>query len=156
MVKLFSYGSNSSKQLGRRLGVDPDSLTKESGYLLGHIRIFGGFNERCGGGVASILQHHSNARVYGSIFNLTMNQIKMVDQWEIGYIRKKMSINIDKNISIKAYVYVMVDPTYIAPPSNKYLNAIRIMLDETPRGAKSKIDINIVEFGSKIKKISST
>jgi gamma-glutamylcyclotransferase (GGCT)/AIG2-like uncharacterized protein YtfP len=145
MVKLFSYGSNGSKQLGSRLGIDPDSLIPQSGYLEGFVRIFAGYNERCQGGVASVFPHKSTSCVYGSIFELSMDQVHIIDRWEKGYVRKKMNINVNSKEQVTCYVYVIKDHTFIAPPSDKYLKAIRMMLDETSRGAKSKVVIYTVD-----------
>jgi len=129
MVLIFSYGSNNSKQLSKRLNTR--ILPGHPASLSGYERIFAGNNEYWKGGVASIYPR-KNGKVYGAIFDLTNEQIHILDtQYEHGYKRKKLKVHNElKNIDEECEVYIKNDNTFEKLPSKRYLKAIQILLRE--------------------------
>jgi gamma-glutamylcyclotransferase (GGCT)/AIG2-like uncharacterized protein YtfP len=138
---IFSYGSNSSKQLKERLG---GSFKIQRAYLDNYVRIFAGYSKYRKGGVASI-HRKQGERVYGSITEISEEQLETLDQFELGYTRKKKFITLeDTKTRIKCFVYIKDDTTFKALPSIDYLKAIRKMLDEGKRANKSNILIRVI------------
>lgn len=129
MVKyLFSYGSNGLQQLSSRLNRTVD--TCHPGYLQNYTRIFGGYNENWKGAVASIIET-TNKRVYGILVPVSIKDIELLDKFETGYYRKVIYVYNQKLCEhVKAYVYIMRDPTYVSLPSKEYLDAISKMLKD--------------------------
>lgn len=138
---VFSYGSNSSKQLRERTGAISQAYPA---YLDNWTRIFAGYSNFRKGGVASV-HPHQGSRVYGCVYELTQEQIDILDRYEPGYTRKRKFVKVrlsnGESKRVKAFVYVRDDNAYTSPPSESYMQAIRTMLDEANRGTKSAIDI---------------
>lgn len=142
---LFSYGSNSSQQLKRRIKRKKDILCKPA-YLPDHVRIFAGNSKKWDGGVASIHPRKKN-NVYGTLFEVTEAEIQMLDKFEKGYIRTTKNVIIQEsgNPEVQAYVYVKNDTQFEKLPSKEYMQAISKQLSETNRKAhKSKIIIRTI------------
>lgn len=140
---IFSYGSNSKKQILERLNAD---VTPKSAFLENYVRIFAGESKRWNGGVASV-HPKKGSRVYGAISRLTEEQLNILDTYEGGYTRKKKSItlNNDKKEKVKAWVYIKNDPTFVKMPSLAYMKAIRRTLDDTMNTERSDIIIRKVD-----------
>ena len=142
---LFSYGSNSSQQLKRRIKRKKDISCKPA-YLPDHVRIFAGFSKKWDGGVASIHPRKRN-NVYGTLFEVTEAEIQMLDKFEKGYIRTTKNVIIQEsgNPEVQAYVYVKNDMQFEKLPSKEYMQAISKQLSETNRKShKSKIIIRSI------------
>jgi gamma-glutamylcyclotransferase (GGCT)/AIG2-like uncharacterized protein YtfP len=155
--KLFCYGSNGTKQLTERVEAQPGELVASAAYVKGYTRIFAGYSERWDGGVASI-HPCDKSRVYGSVVELTEKQLKKLDRYEGGYTRTSIDVYAGRGSPAgKCFVYIKDNHTFVSPPSDAYLKAIRTMLDETKSGAKTNININVVikdcKVGEKIKTI---
>lgn len=132
---IFSYGSNNTKQLCERVGAS--NLIPLSGYILDYIRIFAGNSKYRNGGVASIFPSKGQ-KVFGSLVTLTNDQLVILDGFEVGYDRVVMKVHSKIGI-VDSYVYVRRDYKYDKPPSQEYLEAIRINLNEPERKHKEKI-----------------
>lgn len=142
---IFSYGSNSKKQLLERLGAD---VKPKSAYLENYVRIFAGESKRWNGGVASV-HPKKGSKVYGAVSRLTEEQLSVLDTYEGGYTRRKKQIKINNDPAnpetVKAWVYIKNDPTHIKMPSLAYMRAIRRTLDDTMNTERSDIIIRRVD-----------
>ena len=149
-MHLFSYGSNNTTQLKQRTG--SFTLNPISGYIQDYVRIFAGDSKIRNGGIASIYPLPGK-RVYGSLIYLTNQELKKLDKYENGYERVVMKINVSNKKTIDSYVYIRKNYMYDKPPSEEYLRAIRLNLDEIPRIHK-KIMIRgiVIEDGKEIVK----
>lgn len=131
--KVFMYGSNSSKQVCERCGIH-DPIAPISAYIEDHARIFAGWSTRWKGSIASVFPK-KGAKVFGSVFKLTMEQILQLDEYEGGYIRERKTVMVMDDgrtyKPIKCYIYIKTNFEYSGPPSHHYLNAIKEMLHET-------------------------
>lgn len=125
IVKLFSYGSNSSAQLQQRTGAAAHAV---SGCLKDYTRIFAGNSQRWKGAVASVYAK-LGAKTYGAVMELTVAQIEVLDGCEWGYTRTLLPVTVADG-SVLCWVYSIDDTTFEDPPSQQYLQAIRKMLDE--------------------------
>lgn len=138
---VFSYGSNNSKQLRERLA--PARPEPEPAFLADHARIFAGYSRRWEGAVSSVTPSKGK-RVYGSLFKLTDAQLELLDRYEGGYTRTRVSINVSPTKKVGAFVYVKDNTSYQHPPSAAYLEAIHTMLAETDRKHCDKIMVRAV------------
>jgi gamma-glutamylcyclotransferase (GGCT)/AIG2-like uncharacterized protein YtfP len=129
---VFSYGSNNRSQLEER--VNGLVIGSVKAYLKGHIRIFAGASSEWNGGVASVLKTSGGDHsVKGSVFYLTQSQLERLDTFETGYerqIKKVIAIVDGDEVSVKAFVYIKTDPTFIELPSGKYLSAVQKTVQE--------------------------
>ena len=152
---LFCYGSNGTKQLTERVEAEPGEIVAEPAYLKGYTRIFAGYSSRWDGGVASV-HPHNRSRVYGAVVKLTKAQLRILDQWEGGYVRKTINVNVSRNKTEPCYVYIKKNYDFVHPPSEAYLKAIRAMLNET-RNRETNIHVRGVVKDShgeeKVKKV---
>ena len=144
---LFSYGSNSSKQIKKRINRKGGSLEIQPAYLADHIRIFAGYSKKWSGAVASVYPQ-SRKNVYGSLVRISKSELELLDNYEKGYtrVRKIVTIQDDNNTrtNVEAFLYVKNDVSYDVLPSIKYLKAISDMLKETDRKHKDKIMIRVI------------
>lgn len=128
---IFSYGSNSAKQLAERTGAK--CLEPLPAYLNNWTRVFAGYSKFREGGVASVYPL-KGARVYGRVYELSKDEIDILDQYEPGYSRTIKFVNVTlpsgKTRRVRAYVYVRDDQIYTHAPSLDYMQAIRTMLDD--------------------------
>jgi gamma-glutamylcyclotransferase (GGCT)/AIG2-like uncharacterized protein YtfP len=100
------------------------------GTLKNHVRIFAGYSKKWNGSVSSI-HPLKNGKVNGLIFEITEEELKRLDKFEIGYRRRILKIDqhgIDNEIYCN--VYIKNDISFKYMPSKKYMDAIRIMLSE--------------------------
>lgn len=163
-VCLFSFGSNHTTQLAARVGRE-GGFQLWPGYLEHHARVFCGYSERWKGSVASCVPCR-NARVFGSIVEITEQELGILDTYEGGYTRATMDIQRQDaqgnlNLSVLCYVYLSNDPEFQGLPSVDYLKAINKNLSEPNRPHRSTIMLrgvagdtmpndsgNIIVFGS--------
>lgn len=137
-VKVFSYGSNSTKQLCQRLGrADAKTASGQRpfdavpGVLLGYGRVFAGLSKRWGGAVASCYPSPSS-QVLGLLVSTSLKELEVLDSFEIGYTRQVCTV-LAKETSIShddVYIYLKDDLEFICPPSYAYLQAIARMYEE--------------------------
>lgn len=144
-ILLFSYGSNSTKQIKERLSITEDLIPYPS-YIENHIRIFAGYSKKWKGGIAS-LYPSANKKTYGIIVKLTEDQLHSLSKFEKGYHLEIKKIMLNK-IEIDCYVYIKDDIYFIKPPSKLYIDAINLTLDERQNKINSnrKILINYVKY----------
>ena len=142
---VFSYGSNSIFQLRGR--VNNSILQSYPGYVDGYKRIFCGYSKRWKGGVASIIKKRY-IRTYGIIVFLSKDELKILDGYEQNYSKIQIECNILNNDNdnnkdlesctsseflvqtIECIAYQSDNHEWINYPSQQYLVAIKIMLDE--------------------------
>jgi hypothetical protein len=141
-ILLFSYGSNSTKQIKDRLSITEDLIPYPS-YIADHIRIFAGFSKKWKGGVAS-LYPSINKKTYGIIVKLTEDQLHSLSKFEKGYHLEIKKIMLNKT-EIDCYVYIKDDINFIKPPSKLYIDAINCTLDERQNNPNRKILIKYVK-----------
>jgi len=131
---VFSYGSNSIKQLQGRL----NNLLLKSyyAYTLNYKRIFCGYSENWKGGVASLFPCN-NKKTEGIVVFLNKEEIEKLDKYEKNYNKQKIICNILYTSLNKAYfieeeciVYIANNNDFIKLPSIQYLVAINLMLNE--------------------------
>ena len=133
---VFSYGSNSTSQLRARVK-NPD-LETFGAMLHGYSRVFC-FDSKSwgGGGVASICPSSSQDMVCGALVCLNDEELKLLDSYEKGYRKEKISVVLQKSSKIvDAIAYVaghsaeQWTPSLSVRPSEQYLTAIHLMLRE--------------------------
>lgn len=130
MPYIFSYGSNSIFQLRGR--VNNNNLISYPAYIENYKKIFRGYSNGWKGGVASLVKKKF-IRTYGIIVFLNEDEISRLDLYEIGYHKEELMCTIlekHEKKNIYCYVYIANDNTWISPPSEQYLVAIKIMLNE--------------------------
>ena len=128
---VFSYGSNSIFQLRGR--VNNNNLLSYPGYINGYKRIFCCYSKRWKGAIASIVPQ-KYIKTYGIIVYLSKEELEILDGYEQNYSKIEIECNIldniDNNNKILCYVYQSNNHEWIDYPSEQYLVAIKIMLDE--------------------------
>jgi cation transport regulator ChaC len=129
---VFSYGSNSIFQLRGR--VNNSSLLSYPGYVDGYKRIFCNYSKKWKGGVASIIKKRY-IRTYGIIVYLNEEELKILDGYEQNYSKIDIECTILNNNKedlqkIQCIAYQSNSHEWINYPSQQYLVAIKIMLDE--------------------------
>jgi hypothetical protein len=131
---IFSYGSNSLKQLQGRL--NNPFLKSYYAYTLNYQRIFCGYSQNWNGGVASLFPCN-NEKTEGIVVFLNKEEIKILDKYEKNYSKAKITCNIlykslnkDFFIEKECIVYIANNNDFITLPSMQYLVAINLMLNE--------------------------
>ena len=125
MPYLFSYGSNSPRQLSERLG---RPVAGERAYVTGYRRVFRGHSQRWGGGVAS-LERASQDRVYGYIEKVSEAELATLDRFEgvAGYTTgryKRLKVIAQTDSQRRdAVAYVSTSDTF-TQPTRAYLEAV--------------------------------
>lgn len=145
---LFSFGSNSIKQLKLRLNIK-DELTYFNAYIKDNIRIFAGISKKWNnGGVASIYPSKGN-NVYGIAVELSDIEMSILDAFENGYTRNEMKCIIaDKEYS--CFAYIKTNHEFKNFPSTDYLKAINCMLNNRYVDNERKILIKGIVKGKPI------
>jgi cation transport regulator ChaC len=129
---VFSYGSNSIFQLRGR--VNNSALQSYPGYVDGYKRIFCNYSKRWKGGVASIIKKRY-IRTYGIIVYLNKEELQILDGYEQNYSKIEIECTIlnhnkENFQKIQCIAYQSNSHEWINYPSQQYLVAIKIMLDE--------------------------
>jgi len=145
---LFSYGSNSIEQLKIRLSTTRVLLYKNA-YMKDHIRIFAGKSKKWNGGVSSIYPK-KNKKVYGIAIELSNDELNELNKFEYGYSLEIKKIMINKGDTgneeeIDCYVYIKKNNEFNLFPSESYLNAINIMLNNRIYKKNRKIMIRVIK-----------
>lgn len=140
MAWLFCYGSNHVEQLLER--IEKTSVTTVGAWLPGYRRVFRGWSDRWGGGVAS-LKKDDDGVVYGYIAKVTNDDLDVLDRYEGvasgKYKRKTISVETNDG-SKKAIAYVSMSTEHNSP-SLKYLKACAKTVGEfwTGEGGKKVV-----------------
>jgi cation transport regulator ChaC len=151
---IFSYGSNSISQLRGRL--NNLSLKSYPAYINGYKRIFCQYSKYWKGGIASLIEK-KYTKTFGIVVYLNEDELSKLDSYEINYTKKELGCVIIKDYDDEDYVnkrclvYISNDNSWIDYPSQQYLIAIKIMLNE--HYFNSKLTKNIIIsglFGNKI------
>lgn len=120
---LFSYGSNHPDQMRERLG---RNFATEGAVAHGQSRVFRGYSQNWGGGVAS-LEPSPSAATYGLVARVTPHDLATMDRYEgvAGghYARTIIDITLQDGRRAKAVAYISLSREF-NPPSDRYLNAI--------------------------------
>jgi hypothetical protein len=128
MPFLFCYGSNNPQQLAERIG-PPKSMS--AAYSPDHKRVFRGFSQGWGGGVASLAPSKTRP-AFGYVAQVTEAQLRKMDIYEgvaVGaYARRKIKVvKIDKRTGeaskVDAIAYIASSREF-HKPSRAYLQAI--------------------------------
>jgi gamma-glutamylcyclotransferase (GGCT)/AIG2-like uncharacterized protein YtfP len=121
---VFSYGSNNPYHLRQILGHDVETI---GAVALGYERVYRGFSERWGGGVAS-LEPHEKAKVFGSVALLGPHDLAHLDAIEGvargEYRREPIVVLLSNGRPMKALAYVSTSPEF-NPPSPEYLKEVQ-------------------------------
>ena len=138
---LFSYGSNSGKQLrGRIERGHQEALETKPAHLKGYRRIFCMDSPSWGGGYASVNPSEGGV-TYGNVAELSADDFTRLDRFEGGYRREKLMVTLQPDSVVPAWTYIANKSTFVRPPPDAYLTAIHIMLREHFSG-----DIEIDRF----------
>lgn len=168
-IYLFCYGSNSIKQLNERLDERLDErsgetsqnlslvpLVPKKAYLKNYVRIFSGYSKRWNGAISSVFPCN-NKKVYGIVVKLTLEQLEKLNIFEKGYhLEIKDIIIYEKNTIqniVKSFIYIKDNTKFRKFPSDSYMNAINIMLNDVSNKNTRKIFIRVVK-NNKIKTIA--
>ena len=135
MPYLFSYGSNNLPQLKSRLGIQIPHIYPA--YLPNHTLIFGFYNEKWKGGVASFTEDTSS-NLLGNIIYLSKKKLRKLDQFEgiqtHRYRRITKCVNYYKQgewMSKTVSIYQLLNPKFIRLPSRQYLTSCLVNLQQT-------------------------
>lgn len=139
---LFSYGSNSVEQLKIRLSIDRVLLYKKA-YIKDYIRIFAGKSKKWDGCVSSIYPK-KDKKVYGIAIEINDDELNKLNEFEFGYCLEIKKIIIEEE-EIDCYVYIKKNNKFNLLPSESYLNAINIMLNNRIYKKNRKIMIRIIK-----------
>lgn len=129
-IPVFSYGSNSISQLKGR--VKNFNLYSYPAYVDGYKRIFCGYSNNWNGGIAS-LSKKKFSKTYGIVVYLDNKELSKLDLYELNYIKEEIICSIMINniyIETKCITYIAKDNKWSCLPSEQYLIAIKIMLNE--------------------------
>lgn len=155
MKYLFSYGSNNSKQIARRIN-QTEPILYTNGYIYNYTRIFAGTSEKWKGGIVG-LYPCKNKKTYGTVIQLKEEQLLKLDTFEKGY--KIVTMMVHNQLSdmltevIQAEVYWKENINFDYLPSNDYLCAIYQMLNERTGKHKENIIIRGV-INDRLKEIA--
>jgi gamma-glutamylcyclotransferase (GGCT)/AIG2-like uncharacterized protein YtfP len=132
MALLFCYGSNNPEQLSQRL-LRPVRGT--AAFAPGYGRVFRGYSQKWGGGVASI-EVDPDRITYGYVEKVTEDDLQRLDEFEgvaSGFYRREM-INVqvrqpDGSYKTKNAIAYINNKTNYKAPSAKYLRAITLTIN---------------------------
>lgn len=124
MAWLFSYGSNDPQQLGERL--NREFVDGTGAWLEGYGRVFRGYSQRWGGGVASLDKDRSR-NVYGWVTKVTNADLSTLDRFEGvasgNYRRITVHVKTLDGDEVDAIAYVSNSREF-NKPSQAYLKAV--------------------------------
>lgn len=146
-IFLFSYGSNSIKQVKARI-CNTSHLTVYSAYIENYVRIFAGRSKRWDGGVASIYPL-KDKNVYGIVIVLKKKDLEKLNEFEIGYHLEMKDVYFN-GCYRKSYVYIKDNDNFDLLPSSSYLHAIDNMLNEREKMENRRILIRKLSSERKI------
>ena len=118
---LFSYGSNSPRQLAERLG---HPVQGRAASVDGYLRAFRGWSQRWEGGVATLIP--GRGKTYGYIAEVTPADLAVLDRYEGvatgNYYRETMTVTTDDG-TVQAIAY-LASSTEKNAPSRAYKRAV--------------------------------
>jgi len=135
---VFSYGCNGLEALRERCR-NP-SIQAVAAELRGAARIFGGYSERWGGAVASVMEQ-PGAILYGNVAFLGTEELALLDGFEAThpadpyssqgvYRRQDVTVHVGnphgsggRPTPSPAMLYIRTDTAWVGPPSQAYLDA---------------------------------
>lgn len=124
MPYLFCYGSNDPQQLGERL--NRRSIEGVGAWVEGYGRVFRGYSQRWGGGVASI-EKDPRRNVYGWVAKVSASELTTLDRFEGvasgNYKRVNIKVETLDGDTLSAIAYVSTSRDFNRP-SQAYLNAV--------------------------------
>jgi len=139
MPLVFSYGSNNPKQLSERIG---RRIKGTGAYLPKFGRVFRGWSNNWGGGVASVVPD-SSRNVYGYVADVDADELYYLDRKEGVLMRRPKYERISKMVMVRqpngsykrkrAQIYVSLSDEF-NPPTRAYLNATAKTIDQFWRG----------------------
>ncbi len=120
-VYYFAYGSNLDQdQMKKRVG---DWQSAERCQLRGYRLVFDKYSTRWKGYVADIIETKEEKDVvYGAIYLISADQLKLLDEHESGYKQVDVVVDAQRNVSAKAYE--VIEKEKCAKPPKPYLDAI--------------------------------
>jgi len=119
---LFCYGSNHPAQLAERLG---HATVNRGAYARDTARVFRGWSERWGGGVASLVRARG-VTTYGYLARVTQADLRRMDAFEgiaTGHYKRETIAVETVDGDEDAVVYVSLSKQKNAP-SQRYLEAV--------------------------------
>lgn len=118
---LFSYGSNSPRQLAERLG---HPVQGRAAFVDGYLRAFRGWSQRWEGGVATLIP--GRGKTYGYVAEVTPADLAVLDRYEGvatgNYYRETMTVTTDDG-TVQAIAYLASSAEKNAP-SRAYKRAV--------------------------------
>lgn len=121
---LFSYGSNSPRQLQERLG---HPVLGTGGYVEGYLRAFRGWSNTWVSGVATLIPAKDTDKTYGYVARVSLADLNLLDQYEgvprKKYARKIVDVTLQTGETVSATTYVSTSEEVTAP-SRLYLSAV--------------------------------
>jgi cation transport regulator ChaC len=130
---LFSYGSNSPRQLAERLG---HAVKGEGAYAPGMVRAFRGNSRTWGGGVGTLLCEQGGT-TYGYITEVSDDDLDILDQYEGAprvYKRTPVDVVTQSGRKVRAIAYIATSSVK-TPPTRAYLNAVAETISQFWSGA---------------------
>ena len=119
---LFSYGSNSPRQLAERLG---HAVTGRAAFVDGYLRAFRGWSNRWEGGVATLIP--GRGKTYGYIAEVTPADLAVLDRYEGvatgNYRRQPLTVTTNDGDVVEAIAY-LASSTEKNAPSRAYKRAV--------------------------------
>jgi cation transport regulator ChaC len=119
---LFSYGSNSPRQLAERLG---HPVQGRAAFVEGYLRAFRGWSQRWEGGVATLIP--GRGKTYGYIAEVAPADLAVLDRYEGvatgNYYRETMTVTTDDGDTVQAIAY-LASSTEKNAPSRAYKRAV--------------------------------
>jgi len=119
---LFSYGSNSPRQLAERLG---HAVTGRAAFVDDYLRAFRGWSQRWEGGVATLIP--GRGKTYGYIAEVTPADLAVLDRYEGvatgNYYRETMTVTTEDGDTVQAIAY-LASSTEKNAPSRAYKRAV--------------------------------
>ena len=119
---LFSYGSNSPRQLAERLG---HAVKGRAAFVEGHLRAFRGWSNRWEGGVATLIP--GRGKTFGYIAEVTPDDLAILDRYEGvatgNYRRANMQVTTNDGEKVQAIAY-LASSTEKNAPSRAYKRAV--------------------------------
>lgn len=116
----FAYGSNlDAGQIKFRC---PSSKPKFKIRLDGYRLEFNKYSSLWSGGVADVVED-SDSYVWGMVYDLSLDDLRKLDDYEDGYFKEKINI-IYKKKNMEVYIYKVINKQTYFKPSEKYINLI--------------------------------
>jgi len=141
---LFSYGSNSPRQLAERLG---HPVKGRAAFVSGHLRAFRGWSNRWEGGVATLIPGRGNT--YGYVAEVTPEDLAILDRYEGvatgNYRRATLTVTTSDGEAVPAVVY-LASSTEKNAPSRAYKRAVAETIGafwEGENGPVTEADITV-------------